>query len=113
MSKANPETLFITARSPESMVFQGVCSAVSASNNLGPFDILPGHQNFITNINGDVVIHFLDSDETHIIPVQMGILRVKLNSIDLFIILTPKEAAAVGEAPTVVPADVPKAAEKK
>ncbi|MDQ3099195.1 MAG: hypothetical protein M3Q44_05605 [bacterium] len=88
-SSSESDSLFVIIHSPEGIMFQGVCSALSAVNLIGPFDILPNHQNFITHINSTVTLYLADSDEKQEIPVQMGVLRVQSNEIVLYVIMSP------------------------
>ena len=37
--------------------YQGEVAAVSASNEVGLFDILPEHAHFVTSITGEIVVH--------------------------------------------------------
>ncbi len=47
----NPKQLLkVRILSPRRLIFEGEAMAVSSSNVLGPFDILPFHANFITLI---------------------------------------------------------------
>jgi F0F1-type ATP synthase epsilon subunit len=82
------EALFVTVHSPDGVMFQGMCSGVTAVNLLGPFDILPNHENFITHINGAVTLYIADSKNTKEIPVQMGVLRVLKNDVVLYVIMS-------------------------
>jgi len=82
-----PTKLQVVARTPDKVIFEGECEAVVCSNIMGDFAICPGHENFITNINGKITIHTEINKKTEDIPVQMGIVRVKLNVVNLYIIL--------------------------
>jgi F0F1-type ATP synthase epsilon subunit len=47
----------IVARSPFHIYYEGMATALSAANRIGPFDILPGHADFFSILaSGDVVI---------------------------------------------------------
>lgn len=83
-----PNNLIVTARTPGKVLYEGECMAVTAQNTIGPFDVLPGHGNFITNINGSITIHHLNKKDKIEYPVQMGIIRVKQNKVQLYIILS-------------------------
>lgn len=83
------DVLFVIVHSPEGIMFQGVCRAISSRNLLGTFDILPNHENFITHINNDLILYLADSEETQTIPVQMGVLRVQANEMVLYVIMSP------------------------
>ncbi len=90
MNKVNEsDVLFVIVHSPEGIMFQGVCKAVSSANLLGVFDILPNHENFITHINADIILYLADTSETQTIPVQMGVLRVQANEVVLYVIMSP------------------------
>lgn len=83
-----PKNLIVSARTPGKVIYDGECMAVSAQNTIGPFDVLPGHGNFITNINGTIIIHNLNKKDKIEYPVQMGIMRVHQNTVHLYIILS-------------------------
>lgn len=85
--KQVPKKLSVVVRTPDKVVFEGECEAVVASNIMGEFAVCPGHENFITNINGKITIHTQINKKTQDIPVQVGVLRVKLNVVNLYIIL--------------------------
>ncbi len=78
----------VTIRTPEGVIFDEECASVSSRNILGNFDILPFHTNFITHINDNLTIRTLDNN-AKIIPVQIGVVRVKRNIMDVYIILSP------------------------
>lgn len=82
-----PNKLQVVARTPDNVVFEGECEAVVCANMLGEFAICPGHENFISNINGTITLHHQIYKKTQDIPVQVGIVRVKLNVVNLYIIL--------------------------
>ncbi|GIW59263.1 MAG: hypothetical protein KatS3mg087_0329 [Patescibacteria group bacterium] len=81
------ELVKVVVRTPEKLLYEGECLAVSAQNSVGPFDVLAGHQNFITNINGMVTLQMMDEKQNLEYFVQVGVLRVNLNTVSLFIIL--------------------------
>ena len=58
MSKKPNAKLNIQIHSPEETIWQGEADAVSSTNSLGEFDILPEHANFITIVeNKPILIH--------------------------------------------------------
>lgn len=80
-------------RTPAKLVFEGVCTAVNAENVLGPFTVLPGHQNFITNVTGMVTLYIKEGEKkTMEVAVQVGVLHVKSGDVILYVILTPEPA---------------------
>jgi F0F1-type ATP synthase epsilon subunit len=75
--------LSVIARAPFQVYYEGPALAVSATNKVGPFDILPNHADFFSVLSpGDVTI------ETPGEPVQFqihnGIITVRGNQVMLF-----------------------------
>ena len=50
--------LNVEVLSPEKVIYKGPAVAISAVNNKGKFDVLFQHAQFISIINGDLIIHF-------------------------------------------------------
>ncbi len=80
------ETLEFTviARSPFHVHYEGIATAVSATNPVGNFDILPGHADFFSILSpGEVII------ETIADPVRFkitnGIITVRGSEVMLFV----------------------------
>ena len=48
--------LNITINSPEKIIWEGRASSVSSENSAGKFDVLPGHANFVTMIEGKPIV---------------------------------------------------------
>ena len=42
----------VTITSPDERLWEGQAHSITTENSKGPFDILPGHANFITMIKG-------------------------------------------------------------
>jgi F0F1-type ATP synthase epsilon subunit len=64
--------------------FEGEAIAVSSKNQLGNFDILPGHTNFITFIFRELTIH-LDKKKKISLKFERGILEVSENNVNIFL----------------------------
>jgi F0F1-type ATP synthase epsilon subunit len=75
--------LTVTVRGAEGVVYEGKAELVSSSNPYGYFDILPRHKNFITNIEGKVIIK--NGAETKEFEVESGILKVDNNTVEIFL----------------------------
>lgn len=76
--------LKVVARSPFHVHYEGVATAVSATNTVGNFDILPGHADFFSILTaGEVII------ETTADPVSFnitnGIIAVRDGEVMLFV----------------------------
>lgn len=77
-------TLKVIARAPFTVYYDGDARAVTATNNVGKFDILPGHADFFSLINsGDLIIETDDEDIT--IAISNGIICVKDDEVLLFL----------------------------
>jgi F-type H+-transporting ATPase subunit epsilon len=86
MSKPNlTDRLNVVARSPFELYYEGEASALSASNRIGDFDILPGHADFFSMLEpGEITIQ-TDNDEPITINAKNGILTVRDNQAYLFV----------------------------
>lgn len=73
------QTIKLTVRSPEAILFTGEAKALSSYNIRGLFDVLPLHENFISIIQKEVVVHLDKEDKSF--PVEYGILKVTSNEI--------------------------------
>lgn len=57
-------TLNVKILSPKQVLFEGQAKAVSSRNSLGNFDVLPGHANFITLLEGQrLTLHLEDGSD--------------------------------------------------
>ncbi len=69
--------------SPFEVMYEGKARALSASNELGSFDVLPDHTKFMTLLtSGEVKI--LTSVDTRTFVLEHGILRVSDNTVTVF-----------------------------
>lgn len=70
--------------SPTQTLYDGPALAVSASNKVGPFDILADHANFFSLLTeGNIVVN--TGYQSFNFPIQHGIVKVKNNEVTLFI----------------------------
>lgn len=85
MSHANTSVqLNVIARSPFEVHYEGAADAVTATNKVGEFDILPGHADFFSMLTPcDVIIR--TSGEPIVVPITNGIITVRDNEALLFI----------------------------
>lgn len=77
-------TLFVSIKSPEGILFEGSAIAVSSFNDDGPFDILPMHANFISIIKKKLVL-FETKDKVKEFKVDNAILKASENFIRVFL----------------------------
>lgn len=80
----NPNELSVKVISSNKTYFDGRAFAVSSVNKVGPFDVLPQHENFITLLKGKVVIRQLDGKKVEI-PCENGLLEVSGNKVSVFL----------------------------
>lgn len=77
------DALFISIKSPEKTVFEGIVTGVSSFNDRGPFDILSEHENFITIVKKKLVIYPLQGDKMEW-EIDQGVLKVRENKVNVF-----------------------------
>ena len=78
------DKLKIIARSPFELYYEGEATALSASNRIGDFDILPGHADFFSMLTpGEITIQ--TDKEPVKINAKNGILTVRDNQVYLFV----------------------------
>jgi F0F1-type ATP synthase epsilon subunit len=86
VSKSNlTEKLNVVARSPFELYFDGEATALSASNRIGAFDILPGHADFFSMLEPGEIVIAAEPGEPIKIDAKNGILTVRDNQAYLFV----------------------------
>jgi F-type H+-transporting ATPase subunit epsilon len=76
--------LSVIARSPFHVYYDGIAKAVTATNKVGQFDVLPGHADFFSMLDpGEVVIE--TSSGPIIFNITNGIITVSDNKVMLFV----------------------------
>ena len=79
------DTLNVVARSPFQLYFEGDATALSATNRVGDFDVLPGHADFFSMLEpGEIVVTPTDGDAVKI-DAKSGIITVRNNQVLLFV----------------------------
>jgi F0F1-type ATP synthase epsilon subunit len=79
------ELLNVIARAPFTVYYEGPATAVSATNQIGPFDVLPGHADFFSVLEpGQVAIEIEDGDPI-MFPINAGIITARSNEVHLFV----------------------------
>lgn len=66
------------------MVFEGEAYAVSSTNDIGPFDILFNHANFVAKIRDKITIHH-DKNTKKVFDITTGIISAKENFVEVFL----------------------------
>lgn len=79
-----PKTFVLRILSPSQVLYVGKVHAIASSNAYGPFDILPGHTNFISIIFKRLIIYPEQGDSQEF-ALDTGILRFVNNTSDLYL----------------------------
>lgn len=78
--------LSVIARAPFNVYYEGEATAVSATNKVGRFDILPGHADFFSILKSDdIVIDPGGGADPISFPINNGIMTVRDNEVLLFV----------------------------
>lgn len=80
-----PGQLIIKMYSPFKTKFEGDAKSISALNDTGEFDVLPGHHNFITMLRPCEISIQLPDDTFKKIPIARGLMHVKGDKIIVFL----------------------------
>lgn len=88
MTKDNTELvdqpLTVKVFSPVRVFYSGKAKSVSAVNDTGPFDVLPGHINFFSLLKECTVV--VDTgDEKIEVPISHGLVHDRHNQLTLFV----------------------------
>jgi len=79
-----PSLLDLVIKSKQGIVYSDKVEALSSKNDKGIFDILPEHQNFISVIKENIVIH-KKINQNQEMKIENGILRVYKNKVNIYI----------------------------
>lgn len=71
-------------RSRENLIYEGDCETVTSFNDVGEFDVLEHHANFITLIKKFIVINKGMQDEKKI-AIEKGILTANEDIVEVYI----------------------------
>lgn len=76
--------MFIKVYAPFKDYFEGIANSISAENDTGPFDILPGHHKFLTLLNA-CELHIRTDSEAEKIKIDRGVMFVKEDRVTVFL----------------------------
>lgn len=71
-------------RSREALIYEGDCATVTSFNDIGEFDVLEHHANFITMIKKFIVINKGEESEKKI-AIEKGVLTANEDLVQVFI----------------------------
>ena len=84
-SREAPEGMMhIRVHSPYQVYFDDPAISISAVNDTGPFDILPGHHKFLTLLN-ECELDIVTQDSQEKIKIARGIMFVKEDKVTVFL----------------------------
>lgn len=78
------DSIYVYIRTPQSIAFEGVVESISSTNEKGPFDILPEHENFISVVREKVVLTEKGGGIKEF-PVDAGFIKVLSDEVHIFI----------------------------
>lgn len=80
----NREIMQVEVRNPDKVLYSGPAVAISSKNAVGPLDILPEHENFISLLTDKITI-WTDKRQKQDIPNTNAIAKNKLNKVSIFL----------------------------
>ncbi|HET6863638.1 MAG TPA: hypothetical protein VFH37_00325 [Candidatus Saccharimonadales bacterium] len=85
MAEAKSLTVHAKVYAPFKVYFDGPALSISAVNQVGPFDVLPHHRNFITLLEpGDLTVRIPNKSDLKV-PIAKGIMHVKSDEVRVFL----------------------------
>ena len=78
------QTLNVTIKNRDGVLFSGECRSISSYNTIGKFDILGMHANFITLLEKQIDL-VTTSGQVQSIVVDNGVCKVKENNVIIFL----------------------------
>ena len=79
------KTMRVKIYAPFSVYFDGPARSFSAINDTGPFDILPGHKNFMSLLNPSLVTVRRSDQPDFVIKITEGLMHVKADQVTVFL----------------------------
>jgi F0F1-type ATP synthase epsilon subunit len=82
---SNNPTMFVKVHSPFKVYYEGRAYSLSASNQIGPFDILPRHHNFICMLVPGIITLRVPGAPDIVIKISRAVLHVKADRAIVFL----------------------------
>jgi F0F1-type ATP synthase epsilon subunit len=79
------QTLKVKVAAPFRTYFDEQAVSISGVNRTGPFDILPGHHNFITLLEASELNIHTPANEEKRIRINGGVMHVKADAVNVFL----------------------------
>lgn len=81
----NDEAFYLKVVSREGLVYEGKVESISSFNDLGKFDVLARHANFISLITKGLVIREKEEGNEKNIQFDNALIRVRENNVEVYI----------------------------
>jgi F0F1-type ATP synthase epsilon subunit len=78
-------TIRIKIYSPFKIYFDEAANSISAVNETGPFDILPGHKNFMSLLKPCIINVKMAGKPDFELSVSRGVMHVRTNEVTVFL----------------------------
>ena len=78
------DKISLIIKTREKVIFEGNVKAISSFNQVGPFDVLPAHANFISLIEKALILHNTDGTKREI-KLDIALMRVVENKVEIFL----------------------------
>lgn len=85
MSKKPESLMHVKVYAPLKVYFDQEASSLSAENDTGPFDVLPGHKNFMTLLKPCIVTVRVPERPDFNLKVERGVIHVKADKTTVFL----------------------------
>ena len=76
-------TIHVIIKNKESIIFDGQVTSVSSFNDVGLFDVLPYHENFISLVRDKIILQ--DNNGQKEFKINNGLLKVKNDKVDIYL----------------------------
>lgn len=84
-SSSGAPTMMVKVYAPFQIYFEGDAYSISAINETGPFDVLPGHHNFLCKIVPCTILIKAPDTPDKSIKIARAIMHVKANKVTVFV----------------------------
>jgi F0F1-type ATP synthase epsilon subunit len=79
------QTMQVKVYAPTRVYFDAKAASLSAENQTGPFDILPGHKNFMTLLSPCNLTVRVPQRPDFTLPIDRGVMHVKADRVTVFL----------------------------
>lgn len=83
--QATPTSMRVKIYAPFKVYYDAVATSLTATNRVGPFDVLPQHHNFISLLEEGEVKVRTNGKEDFKMTIKKGIMHVKADDVRIFL----------------------------